>query len=176
MYVKSLNDARYTMWATVIPRYTDTDAVAASGQAGSYEMVSDPDSGEIKTIWVPTGQALQPGYKPTDQNPAGNFDTPCYARGYTDLGYRSSSATENYKNADYQVVLTIQFDYPADVILTRSSLITNIRPGQEMIDYFWMDEDSGNPIVFEVQGVTPVHDPFGKLLRNTAVLKRAETQ
>lgn len=176
MFVKSLNDARYTMWATVIPRYTDSDTVAAPGAAGTYEMVSDPDSGEIKTVWVPANTTAPAGYTPNHQNTEGNFDTPCYARGFTDLGYRSSSATENYKDSDYQAVLTIQLDYPADVILTRSSFITNIRPGAELVDYFWLDEDTQNPIVFEVQGVTPVHDPFGKLLRNTAILKRAETQ
>lgn len=164
------------MWATVIPRYTDEGNPANQNERGSYEMVSDPDSGEIKTVFVPEQTTPGPGYTPGRQNVTGQFDIQCYARSYTDLGYRSSATREVYVKGDYNVEFDIQFDFPADVILTRSSLITNIRPGVEMIDFFWLDEDTGNPIVWEVQGVNPVHDPFGKLLRNTTVLKRSETQ
>jgi hypothetical protein len=98
-------------------------------------------------------------------------------RAYTALGYRSSANTERFVQQDYAAVESIQFDYPKGILLNRQGLVTNIRPQKDFLgNWFWVNEDTGNPIVWEVQGVSPVHDPFGKHIRNTTVLRRSEVQ
>lgn len=173
---QSINDARYTMWATVIPRL-DTASTSTGNQpngthSGAYQITQDPDTGQITTTWVDgpdsTGKAIQ-----------AESQIRCYARGYTALGYRSSANREIYVAGDYNITESIQFDYPNSVKLNNQSLVTNIRSAEDVMDltsYLWMNEDAGIPTVWEVQGITPVHDPFGKFIRNTTVLKRSEIQ
>lgn len=173
--MKSLNDARYTMWATIIPRLDTPSTLTGNqptGQTGYFKREQDPDSGQITTVWV-SGQADPISGKEIPVQ----YDIPCYARGYTALGYRSSANREIYVGGDYNVTEAIQFDYPLSVTLNHQSFVTNIRRGQDPDSQtLWAYEDTGNPILWEVQGITPVHDPFGKPLRYTTVLKRAEIQ
>jgi hypothetical protein len=150
-------------------------ASPVADEAGHYEFVSDPDSGEVKTVWVPEGNDPQ-GFAPGGQMATRNFDIKCYARSYTALGYRSSANREIMVQQDYQAIESIQFDFPKDVLLNRQTFVTNIRSHKNLPDYLWLHEDSGQPIVWECQGVSPVHDPFGKHIRNTTVLKKAEVQ
>jgi hypothetical protein len=176
---KSLNDARFTMWATVIPRL-DSPSTATGDQPsagpGRFERRQDPDSGQMISVWVPD---TTPGVVATNSN-SPQYEIQCYARGYTDLGYRSSGNREIYVKGEYNVTEAIQFDYSASVLLNHQTLITNIRTSPDATDtksYSWLyEDDPTQSIVWEVQGVTPVHDPFGKLIRNTTVLKRAEIQ
>lgn len=171
-----LNDARFTMWATVVPRLVSPgQVVPTAGQTGAYKIVQDPDSGQMITVFdtdgAPTSAAGHVGGE------ASPYQIRCYARGYTALGYRSSANKKTYIGEDYQIVESIQFDFPKKVVLSHQSLITNIRSGEDPnTETYFMNEETGNPIVWEVQGVTPVHDPFGKWIRNTTVLKRAEIQ
>jgi hypothetical protein len=168
--VKSLNDARYTMWATVIPQLVQGDVQPTGG--GHFERASDADSGEVTETWV----AGAPGPQGIAQ---AQFEIPCYARGYTALGYRSSANREIYVGGEYNIAESIQLDYPPGFQLNHQSLITNIRNGPEPGDlttHAWLNDDGTQSLVWEVQGITPVHDPFGKLIRFTTVLKRAEIQ
>lgn len=166
--MRTINDARYTMWATVIPKLVIGDT-QPTGE-GTFVRTQDPDSFEIKTEWVPNGVST-PGTQEAQ------YTIRCYARGYTNLGFRSSANREVYVKGDYSEIESIQFDYPANVLLSRESYITNIRTVEaDGTDYVWVDGNTGNPVVWEVQGTTPITDPFGKLLRNTTVLKRAEIQ
>lgn len=172
--MKSLNDARYTMWATVIPRL-DSASISSGNQptpgptGGAFETYQDPDSLQILTRWVSADPSSPNATEP-------QYDIPCYARGYTNLGFRSSANREVFVQGEYNVIEAVQFDYPAWVKLNHQSIITNIRGHKEDTDYIWTYEDTSSPIVWEVQGTTPVNDPFGKLLRFTTVLKRSEIQ
>lgn len=168
---KSVNDARYTMWATVITRLDSTSGADLPTGGGQFEAYQDPDSLQVLTRWIPADLT----HSPTAQ---AKLEIPCYARGYTNLGFRSSANREVYVQELYDVVESIQFDYPAWVTLNHQSFITNIRTREELDapEWLWTYEDSGNPIVWEVQGTTPVTDPFGKLLRYTTVLKRSKIQ
>lgn len=157
------------MWATVIPKFTAPNQNIDTRVAGTYQRVQDADSGEVRMKFVPDPSV-------TDPQVSSRFEIKCYARAYTALGYRSSANRESIVQQDYQAVESIQFDYPKSVLLNRQALITNIRGHESLDDWFWLNEDTGNPIVWEVQGVSPVHDPFGKHIRNTTVLKRAEVQ
>lgn len=175
---QSINDARYTMWATVIPRLdtasTEDGNQPGAGQSGYYKRTQDPDSGQITTTWE-VGQS-DPD---THQEIPAEYQIRCYARGYTALGYRSSANREIYVGGEYNYTESIQFDFPANVALNNQTLIQAIRHSEDPTDtasYLWLDGATGKATVWEVQGVTPVHDPFGKFIRNTAVLKRAEIQ
>lgn len=173
---KSLTEARFTMWATIIPRMvTPGQDVPTPGATGAFAMEQDADSGEIITFFDP---AATPDYNKPPYN-GSPYDITCYARGYTALGYRSSANRETYIAGAYTEIESIQFDFPTNAILNHQTLVTNIRGSQSTTDthnFFWLDGATGKPTVWEVQGVSPVHDPFGKWIRNTTVLKRAEVQ
>jgi hypothetical protein len=181
--IKTINDVRYTMWATVIPKFTGeiNQPTARTETNGSYVRVQDPDSFEIKEVWVPATQTKPPGSVaiPYLSDVPPQRQIPCYVRGFTNLGFRSSANREILLHGDYTVIESVQFDYPADVKLDHQSLVTNIRQTEDLdptfANYIYMTE-TGKPTVWEVQGITPVVDPFGAYLRNTTVLKRAEVQ
>lgn len=157
------------MWATVYHRPLINEAQPTG--SGHFERAQDPDTGAVNTIWVPNAADANGNLFQASQ------EIRCYARGYTALGYRSSANREIYVKGDYDLTEAIQFDFSRDVVLTHQSLVTNIRNRQDPTDgLLWLNEDTAQSIVWEVQGVTPVHDPFGKWIRNTTVLKRAEIQ
>lgn len=162
------------MWATVVPKLvTPGLVVPTAGSKGKYVRRQDPDSGEVLTVWEEEAS-------PTATTPSAEYDIRCYARAYTALGYRSSANRESWVQQDYSAIESIQFDYPKGVVLNRQTLITKLRSHQnyaaDFAGWLWPNEDTGQPIVWEVQGVSPVHDPFGKHIRNTTVLKRSEVQ
>lgn len=162
------------MWATVYEQPVVNDAQPASSETGYFKRVQDDITGAVTTEWVAATSAPA-GYALT----TGQYEIRCYARGYTDLGYRSSANREVYIKGEYNIMNAIQFDFPADVELNLQSLITNIRTAPDPTDtkyLLWVDHATEKPIVWQVQGVTPVYDPFGKLLRNTTVLLRSEIQ
>lgn len=172
------------MWATVIPKFTGPnqpilDANAGKAQ-GSYVRVQDPDSGEIKEQWVAAGSSVAGSVPvPYLTNVSAQKEIPCYVRGFTNLGFRSSANREILLHGDYTVIESVQFDFPADVKVDHQSLVTNIRQTEELAPDFSnciYTTETGKPTVWEVQGITPVVDPFGVHLRNTTILKRAEVQ
>lgn len=173
---KSLVEARFTMWATVIPRMvTPGQDVPTPGAPGAFSVEQDEDSGEIITFFDPKGipDSNKPPYN------GAPYDVQCYARAYTALGYRSSANRETYIAGEYSESVAIQLDFPKNVTLNHQTLVTNLRGSKSASDshtFFWLDASTGKPTVWEIQGVSPVHDPFGKWIRNTTVLKRAEVQ
>jgi hypothetical protein len=182
--IKTINDVRYTMWATVIPKFTGTNQQIltpdATAPTGSYVKVQDPDSGEITETWVAGNTVTAPPGTPEYlHNVKQQLEVPCYVRGFTNLGFRSSANREILLHGDYTIIESVQFDYPADVKLDHQSLVTNIRSNEELDPTFAnciYKTETGKPTVWEVQGITPVVDPFGYYLRNTTVLRRAEVQ
>jgi hypothetical protein len=145
-------------------------------EGGHFETVQDDDTGGIKRVWV-EDQAVatpRPGTVPEGQPTMARFDIPCYVRGFTDLGFRSTANTETFLNGVYRAVEVVQMTFPANYSLNRRQFVTNVRGRNKNI--LWLEEDTGQPTVFEVQGVTPSFDPFGRHIDNTAVLNRANIQ
>ena len=98
----------------------------------------------------------------------------CLARGYISDTVRSQGSGEKvgerYQDIDY---LTIETEEK----LTKQQRITNIRNQKDEV--IWFDLVSNNydtPIVYDVQGVTPVLDPFGTILSYNVTAKRSEVQ
>jgi hypothetical protein len=163
------------MKATVLNNYADADIldVTEVAEAGHWVMTQDPISNEILKTWEPLGPAAPlPGQSwevTTDR-----FDIECYARGFPEVGFRSSANNESFLDGKYLPMEMIQMTYPAKYVLNRRQLITNIRGPEGKI--LWMEEETGQATVFEVQGTTPTFDPFGRHIDNLAVLKRSTVQ
>lgn len=159
-----LTSARFNMTATVLNQgATEPDVVG-----GRWEEKQDPDSGEIIRVWV------------VDSDP----DTPdvqerkvaCIVRGILDGGIRVAGTTERYTAAGvYDNIDFAKMSFPAGESISKRDRITNIKNRDGVI--VWKEEEfNGAPTVFEVLGVTPVVDPFGTHIENTALLQRAEIQ
>lgn len=156
------------MTATIVTRFAN-DGVNTG--EGTYERYQDEDSGEILQRFVPTASA-----KPGARLVNAEYELPCFARGYTDLGFRSSANREVILKGDYTVFEAIEFTYPGRFNrLTRQSYITKIVDTKTQ-QVLWEEEETGEPTVFQCQGMTPVYDPFGKLREWTGVVVRAEIQ
>jgi hypothetical protein len=83
---------------------------------------------------------------------------------------------ETYVDIDY-----VRIEFPANVIVSKRDRITNIRNRKGQI--LWVEEELApdgegrfKATVFDVLGVTPVIDPFGKHSSNVAMLERSEVQ
>lgn len=165
--VRCIGGVKFSMHATVLPRVA-SDGVVPTGN-GSFQTVQDPDSGELKTEWVPAAA--------TPDNVA-SYDIECYARGYTELGFRSSANREVYLKGDYNAFEAVEFNYPGKYAkLDRQTFVTNIRTYKnDPTSTLWLEEETGKPTVFHVQSVTPLFDMFGKLREWSTVLLRAEIQ
>lgn len=166
--VVCLTSARFNMKADVL-RQSDTSTQDTG--TGEWTTTQDPDSGEILREW-------QAGS--TDQGTPGDTSDDletfsCIARGIIDGGIRVSGTTERFGTM-YDAVDYVQITFPASVRISRRDKITNIRDKSGNV--IWAEEEraDGAPTVFSVRGVTPILDPFGRHVENSALLERAETQ
>lgn len=139
------------------------------------EIVQDPDSGAIERKWVvasSVGGTIMPD-SDLDQNPALSF--PCSARGFTDGGLRVVGTTERWSSrGTIQNIDTITLKYPKNMILSDRDRITNLRD-KSSNKVLWLQEN-GKPSVFEVSGTTPIFDPFGNHIENSALMNIAQVQ
>jgi hypothetical protein len=166
--VRCIGGAKMTMTATIVTRLANEGSNVGEG---TYERYQDEDSGEILQRFIPAASA-----------PVGSrifkaeYDIPCFARGYTDLGFRSSANRESVLKGDYSIFEAIEFTYPGRYNrLTRQSYITKIVDTKTQTP-LWVEEETGQSTVFQVQGMTPLYDPFGKLREWTGVVIRSEIQ
>jgi len=181
--IHTLLGVRFNMKATVLNEYASVNAAEETPSAedliksGHWEVVQDPETGGIKKEWREDAAVATPikrdrgtTWKPTTNR----FDIECYVRGFPEVGFRSSANNENFLDGKYMPFEAIQMVFPAKYVLNRRQLVTNIRGSNDAI--LWQEEETGLPTVFEVQGVTPTFDPFGKHIDNLTVLKRSEEQ
>lgn len=118
--------------------------------------IQDPNTGALKKEWI---------YYKT---------LPCHAKGVI-----SNSATT--RSSDNQI-----FDkrYTNDQIiqvrtverLTAREKITNIKNSENVYIWTELNYPTETPTVFEVMGVTPITDPFGRVLGYNSSMKRSENQ
>lgn len=186
MRLTNLMDVRFNMKATVLNDYqryqveVDDDGKVNVDNAvagGHWETLQDEITGALNRVWV-EDQIIVPqprtGSGTTPQVTIPRFDINCLVRGFPEVGFRSSANTENWEDGLYKAMESIQMSYPAKFVLNRRQFVTNIRGRDDRI--LWLEEETGQPTVFEVQGSTPTFDPFGRHIDNLAVLKRAEIQ
>lgn len=176
--MRCLLSVRFNMEATVLNHYastTDGQPVEEEIVSGHWEIIQDPDTGSITRIWV-EDVAVPPSVNPgRDWTVNVNrFDIDCVVSGFPEVGFRSSANTESFLDGKYLPAEMVKMVYPAKYVLNRRQLITNIRGRNKQL--LWMEEETGEPTVFEVQGVTPSFDPFGRHIDNLAVLKRSAIQ
>ena len=149
---------------------------------GSYEYKQNPISGGLERVWVPA--APEPGVEQPSvinedplQGPLTNGRRiNCSVRGILEGGIRVTATTERFSTrGNLDIVDYVEMEFPRGVVLSRRDRITDIRDSNGNL--IWIEEESTNyPTVFEVTGVTPVTDPFGKHFNNFTLLARAEDQ
>lgn len=184
--MRAVLDVRFNMRATVLNDYADYNTpedipdVSEAVPGGHWDTIQDDITGGIKRVWVEDQVVATPTpgtTKSTFTGPAASvprFDIECYVRGFPEVGFRSTANTESFLDGLYQRFEAIQMSFPAKYVLNRRQYVTNIRNKNDVI--LWLEEETGQPTVFEVQGVTPTFDPFGRHIDNLTVLKRAQIQ
>ena len=173
--VVCLTGARFTMNAEVLRHdWASNDAIANPGSQpeGYWEQYQDPITGEILNNWVP-GDGTIPNDDPLtpDVDERGIRTIDCLARGIVDGGIRVAGSTERFGDT-YENIEFVKLWTPSRVKLTKRDRVTNIR-AKRGGNVIWTDED-GAPIVFNVNGVTPLFDAFNRHVENFILLERAE--
>lgn len=139
----------------------------------SWEYQQDPDSGAIVKRWSDDLNTTT-----TNERRSGLIipNVPLMARGVIDGGIRVAGTTERFSET-YENVDWVRATFGPRTSITKRDQITNIRSKRDN-DLVWREEEiSGAPAtVFNVMGVTPVFDPFSRLVEFAVLLERAEIQ
>lgn len=159
-----LLSARFNMRATVL-RQAGTNPQENPG--GHWETQQDPETGDIIRVWVADEDADEPGNQTLVIN--------CIIRGVTNGGIRVAGTTQRYSEV-YENIDWATLAFPRKYTLSKRDRITNVTNAKG--DLIWKEEEiEGAPAtVFIVMGVTPVVDPFGNHIENTALIQRASVQ
>lgn len=166
--VVCLTGARFTMNAEVLRWEGVTQGDDNDVSEGQWETFQDPITGEVMNNWVP-GSLDNPSTPNVDPTSVRTID--CLARGIVDGGIRVAGSTERFGDT-YENIEYVKLWVPARIKLTKRDRITNIRAkrGGEVI---WTNED-GSPLVFNVNGVSPLFDAFNRPVESFVLLERAE--
>jgi hypothetical protein len=166
----------------IILRQGDSDGEDADHDMespnGHYEYQQDPDTGAMIRVWVvdldPSTSA--PNVVQTPEGTVAGTRFKLQARGFTDGGIRVAGTTERFSSrGTIDTVDFITIKFPKFITLTRRDRVTDIRNSENIL--LWKEEEfDDSPTIFEVNGVTPIPDPWGKHIENSALLQRAEIQ
>lgn len=164
--------ARYSMVCDIIkPAGAPENNVNPDDVTWEYQQ--DPDSGAIVKRWE--DNALTTG---TVESRGGLIvaDVPLMARGVIDGGIRVAGTTERFSDT-YENVDWVKATFGKGTVITKRDQVTNIR-NKRTRELLWReDEISGAPATtFNVMGVTPVFDPFSRLVEYAVLLERSEVQ
>lgn len=175
--MRCLTSARFNMSALLMVPGTAPDADPNTGTPnGQYEYQQDPDSGALVRVWVPATDEIPESQAAVEEGLMEGRRFKCMARGFTDGGIRVAGTTERWSSrGTIDTVDFITIKFPKNVILTRRDRVTDIRNSEA--ELLWKEEEFDNSAtIFEVNGVTPIVDPWGKHIENSALLQRAEVQ
>lgn len=142
---------------------------------GDWEYQQDPDSGAIIKRWI------NDPYTDENERLAGQRevmrDVPLMARGIIDGGIRVAGTTERF-GSEYVAVDYVKATFGPNTLITKRDKVTNIRSKRDLSVPVWREEEiSGYPATtFNVMGVTPVFDPFSRLVEYAVLLERSEIQ
>lgn len=90
----------------------------------------------------------------------------CLARGILGQGIRVVGSSEQFLGVDYEDVEVVKMR-TTDGSLNKGMRISNIRNSDGTT--LWQNADG--PIVFNVQGITPVFDPFNTIIEYDILLR-----
>lgn len=160
------------MKADVLSQYGNADPSTGL----PYNTYIHPESNELIRVWE-KGTADDPD-TPTVDETAIRKTVMCMARSVKSDGMRVNATTEDWgkivSESDY-----VNVWYPASsaVVISKHDRITNVRDARTG-QVFWMEEefDTPSPTVFDVIGVEPKFDAFGRLVEWKLTLERAEVQ
>lgn len=163
-----LTSARFVMKADVLHQISSDDTGPESD--GEWVEQQDPDTGEIIRTWQPNDHTDTSTPVPTTTR---SFN--CIARSITSntIGGQGSIEAfgEIYDNSDYVII-----SYPAHVKISKRDQVTNIRGRDNKVIWTEQEQPSEPPTVFNVNGVMPMIDPFGRHTENIALLERSQVQ
>lgn len=120
----------------------------------SKTLVQDPNSLAVKSTW------------------ALDHKITCYARSIQTDAVSDAAAGKKFNDIymQYEFIKVMTGER-----LSQRQRITNIRSAEGQL--IWVEEERGDvATVFEVQGITPIFDPFGALIEYEALCKRAQVQ
>jgi hypothetical protein len=160
----------------LVPGTADDGNLDTGTPTGRYEYKQDPDSGAIIRVWVPATDDTPESQQAVEEGLMEGRRFKCMARGFTDGGIRVAGTTERFSSrGTIDTVDFINIKFPKNVILTRRDRVTDIRNSEN--ELLWKEEEfDDSATIFEVNGVTPIMDPWGKHIENSALLQRAEVQ
>lgn len=167
-----LTSARFVMKADVLRQTEndDTDDNDVIDADGEWVTRQDPDTGEIIREWQPNDH--------TDSSTPVETTVrsfACQARGITSNTIGGNSSLEKfgeiYDNSDY-VIIT----YPAHINISKRDRVTNIRGRDRKVIWTENEQVDNPPTIFDVVGVVPQIDPFGRHTENIALLERSQVQ
>ena len=90
----------------------------------------------------------------------------CLARGILGQGIRVVGSSEQFIGVDYEDVEVVKMR-TTDDNLHKGMRVSNIRNNNGTV--LWKDKDG--PITFNVQGITPVFDPFNTIIEYDVLLR-----
>lgn len=139
----------------------------------TWEYYQDPDSGAIVRRWPDNENTLD-----VNERRSGLIipNVPLMARGVIDGGIRVAGTTERFSET-YENVDWVKATFGKHTVISKRDQVTNIR-NKRSLELLWReDEISGAPATtFNVMGVTPVFDPFSRLVEYAVLLERSEVQ
>lgn len=170
MTVRCILGARFSMTAEVL-RYNidDTPPPDSPGSGGTWITNQDPITGEIITRWEP-GIADDPDTPDVDES-VDHVIIPCMVEGIYNSGIRAAGSDEDF-GEEYFNTEFIKMWIPGNIRITKRDRVTNIKDSKG-VPMFLDEEYMDRPTVYNVQGVTPRTDPFGKMVDQFVFLKKA---
>jgi outer membrane lipoprotein-sorting protein len=169
--MRCLLGVRFNMIATVLNDYvTDTSDVVQ--EDGHFETVQDPDTGALIKVWISDTTRVSP--TPVLPGMSKNkFDMECLVQGFKP-GFLSTPNTQSFDNGKYIPMEIVQLIFPPKYVVNRNQYVGSIRNKDNTI--LWVEEETGLPTVFQIQGVTPNFDIYGRHVDNLAILRRSVSQ
>lgn len=167
-----LTAARLSMVCDIIKPYGAPESNPNFDQnpSDNWEYYQDPDSGAIVKRWVDNPTTI------TDESAKTIIrNVPLMARGVLTTGIQGAGSTERFDDI-YTNVDWVKATFGKNTNITKRDQVTNVRTRSG--ELVWKEEEITDypPTVFDVMGVTPVLDPFSRLVEYSVLMQRAEVQ
>ena len=165
-----LMGASHNMTADIMKLYSDTSG-PVEDLPGGWVNTQDKESGAIIRKWE------LPKDKPnTPEDESISTRVKCSAKAVLSRGARNGSANESF-GATYSAVNYINMKVGPNVSITTRDRVTNIRSADGKV--IWkvdQSKEDSAPLVFDVEGIIPITNPFGIHVETLIVLNRSEAQ
>lgn len=137
--------------------------------SGDWEIVQDPESGEVTRTWVDDD--------PDTLTEEGHIikNVPCIARAVLGSGLNNVGNTERFDEI-YKNIEWVKMQVPPGYSITKRDRMTRIRDQKGNVIWTNEEENDSPPTVFNVMGVTPIPGAFGDVVEYMVLLKRADVQ